>query len=145
MFLRCPHRFPPSVEPDATCSAVGITDILQQLQDTALTAHQAVFHDAKLFYDKHWTDKQYESGQEVYLGLSQLGKQLNSHNSLFLPKLRINFVGPITIDRVLSPVNYKLILLPFYIGYPVLHIIHLHIEHRLSDDYFVSPYSLSPL
>ncbi|KAM9923321.1 hypothetical protein OXX59_005252 [Metschnikowia pulcherrima] len=135
----------PAIEPDATRSAVDITEILERLQDTALAAHQAAFHDAKFFYDKRRTDKQFEAGQEVYLDLSQLGKQLDAHNSSLLPKLRTKFAGPFTIDKVLSPVNYQLIMPPFYTRHPVFHISHLRLKHRIPDAYFVSPHSSTPL
>ena len=135
----------PDAELCPTRSSVDISEMLDRLRDTATAAHQAAFDNAKFYYDQRHKDAQFEAGQEVYVDISQLGKHLDAHNSQLLPKLRSKFAGPFTIDEVLSPVNYQLIMPPTFLGHPVFHISHLRLKHAIPAEYFTVPHDSVPL
>ena len=108
----------------------AVEQLLERLMSNLLVAEENVAkaqHNQQRQANKHRSDRQYEVGQQVWLSTEDLHLKMK-----ITPKLTQRWIGPFTIKRKLSPLNYELDLPPSFSIHPVFHVSKLR-HHRQSD------------
>jgi hypothetical protein len=122
----------------------AVEELLEGLMKDLLIAEENVKKaqdNQQRHANQHRSDRQYDVGQKVWLSTADLRLRMT-----ITPKLTQRWIGPFTIKRKLSPLNYELDLPSSFSIHPVFHIskLRLHRESERFDSHRPSPPARPP-
>jgi transposase InsO family protein len=109
------------------CGNAAVEDYLEQLFADLFRAEENIKssqENQRIQADKHRKNVEFEVGQSVWLSTADLRLRMK-----ITPKFTQRWIGPFTIKRKLSPLNYELELPATFSIHPVFHISKLRLHH----------------